>query len=325
MTTKIEITTEEAHTGQRLDKLLSAHCGTLSRSRVQKLIANNHLTIDGRIVTDCSYQVKPYEQLSLALDVQIEREYAAPAGKNIPLNIFYEDEHLLVINKDAGLTVHPGAGTHDDTMVNGLIFHFGDKLSQMGGIDRPGIVHRLDRDTTGLMIIAKNDICHAKLSSMMQERLINREYVALVYGVPYPLVGKIETHIARNPALRTAMRVVRDSGKWALTNYKVEELLAERTISKVICKLETGRTHQIRVHMLHKKNPVIGDPIYGRSMNHNLNALSDLQRAAVREFSRQALHAQNLSFIHPITEEEMDFHAPMPEDMMNLYNILAQK
>ncbi len=307
-----------------MDKLMSSHCGALSRSRVQKLIANNHLTIDGRIVTDCSYQVKPFEQISMILDVQIERARAAPIGKHMPLNIVYEDEHLLIINKDAGLTVHPGAGNHDDTMVNALIFYLGDKLSTMGGVDRPGIVHRLDRDTSGLMMVAKNDICHAKLGEMMQERSIHREYVALIYGVPYPIVGRIEANIARNPALRTAMRVVKDSGKWAATNYKVVEVLVGGAISKVICKLETGRTHQIRVHMLHKKNPIIGDPIYGRSLNHNLNSLSELQREAVLQFSRQALHAQNLSFVHPMAGEELSFFAPMPDDMLKLYDMLSR-
>lgn len=324
MTSKIEVTIEEAQVGQRLDKLLTTYCKGLSRNHVQKLIASNHLTANDRILTDCSYQVKLYDHLSISVDVREEECCDKPVliGKNIPLDVVYEDEHLLVINKQSGLTVHGGAGTQDDTLVNALVFYLGDKLSSVGGDDRPGIVHRLDRDTSGLMLVAKNDICHAKLGDMLQKRLIKREYVALVYGMVYPIMGKIETYIARNAAQRTAMRVVRDSGKLALTHYKVEEVLVGGVVSKVVCWLETGRTHQIRVHMLHKKNPLIGDQVYGRSLNHNLKSLSEKQRQMVLSFPRQALHARKIGFIHPMTGEEMEFSAEMPIDMMDLYQTL---
>lgn len=324
MTIKIEFTTDDSQQGHRIDKLISNQCNDISRSRLQKLIANNHLTIDGKIVTDCSYQVKPYEQVSMIMDAILEKNYGKPSAKNIPINIVYEDDHLLIINKAAGLTVHPGAGNHEDTLVNALMFHFGTNLSSLGGLDRPGIVHRLDRDTSGLMMIAKTDHCHFKLSQMIQERQIERIYTAFVYGSPYPLKGRIEANIARNPALRTTMKIVRESGKYAATNYQIEEFFAGGIASKITCKLETGRTHQIRVHMMHKKHPVIGDQVYGKSLNHNLNTLSKGDQSLIRSFPRQALHSSKLIFIHPITDIEMSFYAEMPDDMLELEKVLKQ-
>lgn len=324
MTIKIEFTTDDTQQGQRVDKLISKQCNDISRSRLQKLIANNHLTIDGKIVTDCSYQVKPYEHVSIIMEENLEKNYGKPSAKNIPINIVYEDEHLLIINKSAGLTVHPGAGNYEDTLVNALMYHFGTNLSSIGGLDRPGIVHRLDRDTSGLMMVAKTDHCHFKLSKMIQERDVERIYTAFVYGTPYPLKGKIEANIARNPALRTTMKITRESGKYAATNYQIEESFAGGITSKITCKLDTGRTHQIRVHMMHKKHPVIGDQVYGKSLNHNLNTLSQNNQLFIRNFPRQALHSSKLIFIHPITSYEMSFYAEMPDDMIELEKILKE-
>jgi 23S rRNA pseudouridine1911/1915/1917 synthase len=317
----IEIIAGIEQAGNRLDKVVASLCTDLSRSMIQKLILGKNLTINDRIVTDCSYQVKLSENIILDTSGHIPVDsFIAP--KEISLDIAFEDENLMVINKSSGLTVHPGAGTKNDTLVNALAFYLGDNLSDINGPERPGIVHRLDRNTTGLLIVAKNNACHSLLGQMMQDRLIKREYVAFTYGVLRPSNGKIEANIIRNQAIRTAMRTTTEGGKYALTYYKTDEVLANGIASKITCNLATGRTHQIRVHMLHKKCPIIGDGVYGRSQNRDLSSLTLDQQSAILNFPRQALHAAKLSFIHPITHEELNIEAPLPKDMADLYNAL---
>lgn len=320
-TRTVKVSDEEA--GQRLDKVLAAGAEGLSRARVQALLDAGHVRHAGEAVNTAARKVKAGEIYEI--DVPPPEE-ATPAAQDIPLDIAYEDDALIVINKPADLVVHPAAGNHDGTLVNALLAHCGDALSGIGGVKRPGIVHRLDKETSGLMVVAKNDAAHHGLSAQLSTRTLTRVYYAIVWGVPSPAQGRIETQIGRHKTNRKKMAVLEGGGKDAITDYRVVEnfgLIA----SLVECRLKTGRTHQIRVHMSHIGHPLAGDPLYGKTSPAKfLRQMKAPEEAAqaLMDFKRQALHAAQLEFIHPIGENKVSLRADMPEDMQGLLQILRR-
>lgn len=314
---------EEEAAGERLDKTLNALDEGLSRGRLKTLIEAGQVTLNGAVCTNASKKLKAGD----ALEVIIPPPVAAnPQPENIPLDIVYEDSQLLVLNKPAGLIVHPGAGNPSGTLVNALLHHCGDSLSGINGVLRPGIVHRLDKETTGLMVVAKTDAAHRGLAAQLEDRSLTRIYTALALGVIFPPRGTIDQPIGRHPVNRREMMVTRKNSREAVTHYEVMETYGG-TCSLVSCRLSTGRTHQIRVHMAWLRHPLIGDPVY-RAQPTALAAilkkgsLSPEAQAAIRNFPRQALHAGLLSFIHPTTGEQTGFEAPLPEDLSNLLKLL---
>ena len=311
----LNFTISEEHVGKRADKTLSVLCDDLSRSRIKALIDDGQVFLNGKPLPSASYAVVEGDELSIAVPPPRE---ATPQPEDIPLEIIYEDDDLLVINKAAGMVVHPGAGNWSGTLVNALLHHCGDSLSGIGGVIRPGIVHRLDKDTSGLMMVAKNDHAHQSLSAQLQDRSLSRIYWALCCGVPVPRKGVIDQSIGRHRNNRLKMSVMSNAPKDAKTHYKVLENI-KGGCALVECKLDTGRTHQIRVHMEFLKYPIIGDPLYGVQPTKLISALKSANYSAdiikeVVEFPRQMLHAKNIRFIHPTTEEEMVFEADLPSD-----------
>jgi 23S rRNA pseudouridine1911/1915/1917 synthase len=309
--------TTEQDFGTRLDKFIAINCPDLSRSRIKVLIESGNLKCGQLIIKDCSLSVKQLVEYELTVPVATPSEMSAT---NMEIDVVYEDEFLAVINKPAGLTVHPGAGNYNDTLANGLLHKYGDSLSGIGGVQRPGIVHRLDKDTSGLMVIAKNDHAHRYLSKQLASRELSRTYIAIVWGMINPSTGAIKINMARSTRDRTKMSAVPSGGKEAVTNYKTLEIFQDGLVSKLECKLETGRTHQIRVHMSFKGHNLLGDPLYG-SISPRYTHI----RNRIKDFNRQALHSTQIGFIHPKTLEYMEFKADLPQDMQNLLGILKQK
>ncbi|MEX0808979.1 MAG: RluA family pseudouridine synthase [Dongiaceae bacterium] len=303
-----------AEIGQRLDRLIAAAGIGLSRSRAKALIEEGRIRSGARTIIDASYRVKPGERFEIVIPAAVD---PVPLGQAMPLVIVYEDDYLIVIDKPAGLVVHPAAGNPDRTLVNALIAHCGSSLSGIGGVRRPGIVHRLDKDTSGLMVAAKTDAAHHGLSEAFARHDIDRAYRALVWGVPSPREGRIEGAIGRHPVDRKRMTVRKAGGRSAVTHYRV--LRASGIAASLVeCRLETGRTHQIRVHMDAIGYPVIGDPVYGRATRNRRERLPDSARASVEKFGRQALHAARLGFAHPITGESMVWETAPPLDFATL-------
>jgi 23S rRNA pseudouridine1911/1915/1917 synthase len=301
-------------TGQRLDKFLSERIGTISRSRVKGLILEGFLLRDGIVTTDPSETIKLAATYTLC---QPPATPATPIGEDISFPILYEDKYLLVLDKPAGLVVHPAPGNPDGTLVNALIAHCGDSLTGIGGERRPGIVHRLDKDTSGVMVVAKTEPVHVALSAAFAARAIDRQYLALCWGLPNPTSGSIEGDIGRDPRDRKRMTVVTRNGKAALTHYRV--LHGFGVVAALLaCKLATGRTHQIRVHMAHIGHPLIGDPVYLKRKPAASNALTEPARGLALDFPRQALHAEILGFIHPITGKNLRFETAPPADFQQL-------
>ena len=308
--------------GQRLDQVLAAAAGPdLSRSRVQGLIKAGHVTVGGRTVTEPKAKLSGGEEIVVNLPPP---EPAMPKGEDIPLDILFEDDEVIVVNKPAGLVVHPGAGNPAGTLVNALIRHCGASLSGMGGVARPGIVHRLDKDTSGIMVVAKTDRAHRVLSEAFADHgrtgELERAYLAIVWGAPSRRSGTIETFLGRSSRDRLKQAVVREGqpdARHAVTHYEVVETFGPDA-SLVECRLETGRTHQIRVHMSHIGHPLIGDRDYGAAFRTKANRLPEPVKAVVDAFPRQALHAAMLAFEHPSTGEVMRFEADMPQDMRAL-------
>ena len=295
--------------GQRTDKALTALAAlqqpNLSRVRVQALMAEGHVSLDGKPVMDVSRKIREGEIYTLILP---PLEKAEPEPQDIPLTIVYEDDDVIVIDKPAGLVVHPAPGNRDRTLVNALLAHCGDTLSGIGGVARPGIVHRLDKDTSGLIVVAKNDMAHKALSAQFADRSLSRTYHAVVWGVPVPHSGDIDAPIARSSKDRKKMAVM-TKGRAALTHYRVLEDFDFAAL--VECKLSTGRTHQIRVHMNYIKCSIVGDPTYrGARRGKPIECLL--------KFPRQALHAVNLHFIHPRTGKLRKFSSKLPKDMQKL-------
>jgi len=277
------------------------------------------VSADGVTIMEPSYRVKPGQALATAVPEPIP---CVPLGQAIPLDILYEDSEIIVIDKPAGLVVHPAPGNPDLTLVNALIAHCGYSLSGIGGVRRPGIVHRLDKDTSGILVAAKTDRAHHALSGQFEKRTAERAYLAVVWGVPTPASGRIEGNIGRDPRNRKKMTVVHGGkGKPAATAYRRLKRFGA-VASLVECRLETGRTHQVRVHMTHAGHPLIGDPLYGRMTRARIKGLPETVVVALRSFPRQALHARLLAFDHPTTQERLRFESEMPNDMKELCNIL---
>jgi len=322
---QLTLVIEKDQEKSRLDKALAILCmGQLTRSRITGLIQEGHLqTEDGDVVTNPSIKVKADEVYIISIP---EADEPDPLAENIPLEILFEDEYLLVINKPVGLVVHPGAGNPSGTLVNALLHHCGDTLSGIGGVKRPGIVHRLDKDTSGLMVVAKTDKAHTELSKQFEDRSLSRTYVSFVLGHLSPAVGTVDKNIIRSDRNRQKMAAVEGKGKTAITHYETIELYtADKAIiaSQIKCKLETGRTHQIRVHMAYMGNSIIGDQTYGKGhRNKIINRLLSENPECLWKNDRQALHAQEIHFIHPISKEEMSFTSDMPEDMQALRDAL---
>lgn len=328
-----ELTADDAAAGNRLDQWLAAELAPdLSRSRIQALIRGGAVRLDGAPVFEPKRKVATGERYAIELP---EPEAPEPQPEAIPLDILYEDGELIVINKPAGLVVHPGAGNWTGTLVNALIHHCGDTLSGIGGVRRPGIVHRLDKDTSGVLVVAKTDRAHRALSEAFADHGrssdLERAYEALVWGTPARMTGVIDAPLGRASADRTRRAVVsdeRDDARRAVTHYTVLKRFGGRNDSDAIaalveCRLETGRTHQIRVHMAHIGHPLVGDQTYGRAFRTKANRLPDPLRNMVDEFPRQALHARLLAFRHPVTQEIMRFEAPLPEDFSELIAAFA--
>ncbi len=304
--------------GQRLDSYLAARIGTISRSRVKALILDGACQRNGAVTTDASEPVQPGATYSLTLPPAIP---ALPQPESLPLDILYEDTALLVLNKPAGMVVHPAPGNPDGTLVNALIAHCGDSLTGIGGERRPGIVHRLDKDTSGVMVVAKTELALTRLSTTFAARDLERTYKALCWGVPNPASGRVEGDIGRDPGQRKRMAVVTRNGKYAVTNYLILRN-AGMAACLLACRLETGRTHQIRVHMAHIGHPLIGDPLYLKRRPAAAKLLPEPARSLALDFPRQALHAETLGFSHPISNAPLQFSVPPPTDFQALADAL---
>jgi len=327
----VSLTVSDVEAKMRLDKWLVLHLPELSRARIKSLIEKDEaLQKDGETFTNASWKIREGETFTLTPP---PIEDATPQPENIPLTVLYEDEHLIVIDKAAGMVVHPAAGNWSGTLVNALLYHCGDTLSGIGGVARPGIVHRLDKDTSGVMVVAKHDKAHHGLRDQFSVHDIERIYHAIVHGAPRPGVGTIDAALARAGADRKKMSIVDEedhsSARHAITHYKMLETFGkglakiegDSIASLVECRLETGRTHQIRAHMAHIGHPLLGDPVYGSTGVAGLKpgtSASDAAIATLGSFRRQALHACQLGFIHPITNEEMSFETDPPEDFAKL-------
>ena len=306
--TRRRFTVARADARARLDRLLADHVPALSRSRLKNLIETGRVSIGGATITEPGYRVKPGQAVTLVIPPPVDE---TPQAQAIPLQVAYEDEHLIVVDKPAGLVVHPAPGNPDRTLVNALLAHCGASLSGIGGVRRPGIVHRLDKDTSGLMVAAKHDAAHRGLSEQFATRRLSRTYQAVVWGVPRPGAGRIEGAIGRDPRNRKRMAVRESGGKAAVTHYRVLKPLGPLW-SLVECRLETGRTHQIRVHMAHRGHPLVGDALYGGARRRGLD---ERWQKTLALCPRQALHAAALRFVHPVSGAALAFESPLPADM----------
>lgn len=318
MTDKIKITITGAHQGQRLDKVIADLVPDISRSRLKSLIKDGQVSFSsGRIVTSPSAKVKADEKYLIATPEPVD---ADPQPENIPLDVVYEDDDLIVVNKPAGMVVHPAPGSPTGTLVNALLHHCKGSLSGIGGVKRPGIVHRIDKETSGLLVMAKHDKAHNGLAVQFADHSITRLYTAICRGQPEELKARIEGNIGRHSGDRKKMAVTPLEGRWAATNYRAVKYLmsGNKTVATEIeCKLETGRTHQIRVHMTSILHPLIGDPVYGNSGKFPATT-EPMIRNALSSFKRQALHARVLGFNHPISGKALTFETQLPSDISSL-------
>jgi len=321
MSENIQITTNSEDKGKRLDLFLSGKEFNLSRSRIQKLIEEGKILVEGK-KTKSHYKIKGDEKIVIEVPPP---EKLSLEPQDIPLNILYEDKDLLVVNKPVGMVVHPAYGNYKNTLVNALLFHCKD-LSGINGVLRPGIVHRLDKNTSGLLVVAKNDFAHTALAEQLKDRTLNREYAALCWGNLPREKGVVETLIGRSKGDRKVMTVVRQKGREAITEYEVQERFPLGDFLKI--KLKTGRTHQIRVHFLYLNHPIMGDPEYGGRKKH-LGMIKEGLKAqanqALKLIDRQALHAKKIGFVHPRTGKYMEFETELPEDMKKLLGFLRKK
>jgi 23S rRNA pseudouridine1911/1915/1917 synthase len=313
---------EPDEAGQRLDAFLARRDSSRSRSRYQTLIREAHVTIDGAVAMDPNLRLTRGAAIAVVVTAPMQ---AAPVPEAMPLSVLYEDADLIVIDKPAGLVVHPGAGHHGGTLVNALLAHCGDTLSGVGGVRRPGIVHRLDKDTSGVLVVAKNDLAHQGLAAQFADHgragILRREYDALVWGEINPHVGTVDAALQRDIVDRRKQRVGR-AGRNAVTHYESREQYGEASL--VSCRLETGRTHQIRVHMASIGHPLVGDLVYGSGFLTKAHRLAGDLGAAVKVFRRQALHARLLAFAHPRTGAILQFETNWPEDMANLVKLFRE-
>ncbi len=321
------LVTEDKHIGQRLDVVLAQEFAQLSRSRIKELVKSGQISINKIAVKRPNYRIKANDEIIINLPELVE---ADPIAQDIPLDIIFEDNDLIVINKSPTMVVHPAPGNWDGTLVNALLHHCPETLSGINGVKRPGIVHRLDKQTSGLMVVAKNDAAHSKLAKQFADHgrtnNLERAYWAIIWRNPPKPSGIIDTQVGRSPNNRLKMAVLKNkqSGRRAITHYKIIKQLGAQNkqgnpvASLIECKLETGRTHQIRVHMAHIGCPLLGDPLYGTSFKTHVNKLNPAAQAGLGALNRQALHAKMLGFDHPITGASMKFENNLPSDMQKL-------
>lgn len=314
----------ETHIGKRLDAVIAQLLPLHSRVQIQDWIKSGHVTSMPPVKLQSSLKLK--QPVALIIDAPDEAVFEIKEDASIALDVIYEDEHMLILNKPIGLTVHPGAGRHDGTLVNALLAHTKGHLSDGSEQGRPGIVHRLDKDTSGVMMVAKTNQAHFLLAKALQERTIKRHYCALVWGLPSPLQGTVDTQIGRDPQNRLRMAVMADGGKHAVTHYTTENIYRVGEgymISYVTCQLETGRTHQIRVHMDHIGHAVLGDPVYGTKQTMRLQGkMPQHIRDLISALPGQALHAFALTLTHPLTGEEIYCEAPPHKAFAQLHQAL---
>ncbi|HEY0568478.1 MAG TPA: RluA family pseudouridine synthase [Xanthobacteraceae bacterium] len=322
---EVVIAAEEA--GERLDRVLAARIGDMSRSRLKALILDGEVAIGARTIRDPGHRVNSGDTVSLDVPPP---EDPQPRGEDIPLHVVFEDDALIVIDKPKGLVVHPAAGHATGTLVNALIAHCGDSLSGIGGVRRPGIVHRLDKDTTGLLVVAKTDRAHQNLSEQFADHgrtgPLQRAYLAFAWGLPDRPRGTIDAPIDRHPHAREKM-AVRPNGREAITHWQVLENYAgtdrKPVGSMLVCRLETGRTHQIRVHLAHKGHPLLGDDLYGPGFKTKVALLTPGARESLQDLGRQALHAYLLGFEHPVSGAYVEFKSELPPDLARLRAALS--
>ncbi len=317
--TKFLISGQDA--GNRLDIVLVKLMPSLSRSNLKKIIELKQVKINNSVVVYASKKLKKNDNIEINL---ITNDEIKILPSNIKLNIVYEDKDILIVNKPAGMVVHPGAGNRDNTLVNALIYKYKKKLSDINGNTRPGIVHRIDKETSGLLVVAKNNNAHSSLGKQFSDHTIKRTYQGLSWGILRPLNGRIETLIGRSRKNRQLMSVTEISGKKAITNYKTVKVFEIKDIPKISfieCKLETGRTHQIRVHMAYKGCSLLGDQQYGKK-NLKFKKINEDFENKLKILNRQALHAKNLGFIHPTTKTFMSFESKLPQDFKKILDLL---
>ena len=311
----------EDFNNKRIDQVVANQYPKISRTKVNKIIKNKLLKLNGKTFNDPSAKVRLGDQIEFE---NLKEEIVDLVPKKMDLKIIFEDEDIIIIDKPIGMVVHPGAGNFENTMVNGLLYHCKNKLSGISGEDRPGIVHRIDKDTSGLLVVAKNDQAHSFIAKQFEEHTIKRSYLVFVHGILRPLHGRIETLIGRNKTNRQKMIADVAKGKEAITNYETLEVFKGSKIldiSLVKCVLETGRTHQIRVHMSHKGNPILGDQTYGKKIK-KLRGVDQEFEDILKSLKRQALHAHTLGFVHPKTNQDVFYASELPEDLNKLKNRL---
>ena len=321
MNNTIKFSVDFNNSGKRLDNFLSEKISQFTRSFLKKIIKNKQVKLNGKILASPSSKVKHKDLILINL---IEKKEQRIMPKKIELNIVYEDKDILVINKPKGMVVHPGAGNYDNTLVNALLFMYKKNLSSINGILRPGIVHRIDKETSGLLVVAKNNLAHANLSDQFNKHTIKRKYLCLSWGVIRPLKGRINTLITRDKNNRQLMRASDISGKKAITNYETLKVFNIKDIPKISllqCELETGRTHQIRVHLKYKGTSLLGDKQYGKK-NIKFKKINNEFLLRLNKLSGQALHAQTLEFTHPRTKKWMNFNSDLQDDFKNILNLL---
>jgi len=321
MNNTIKFSVDENNSGKRLDIYLTENINDLTRSFLKKLIEKEHVKLNKKVITSPATKIKIEDQISINIIVNSEQNIKP---KKIKLDIIYEDNDILVINKPKGMVVHPGAGNYENTLVNALLFKYKKKLSSINGPTRPGIVHRIDKETSGLLVIAKNNIAHANLGEQFSDHNIERKYLCLAWGVVRPLNGKIITLISRDKKNRQLMTVSEINGKKAITNYKTIKVFNIKDIPKISlleCELETGRTHQIRVHLKYKGTSLLGDKQYGKK-NIKFKKIHNDFFIKLNKLSGQALHAKNLGFAHPKTKKWMNFNSELPDDFKKILKLL---
>ena len=307
----------------RIDKFLQSKITELSRTRLQSLIHSGEVKLNNTIIKNPAKKIKEKDEIKINFPSP-KKTLIKP--NEISLNILYDDKDIIIINKSPGVVVHPGAGNHENTIVNGLLYKYQNKLSSIGGKLRPGIVHRIDKDTSGVIVVAKNDDAHIHLSEQFSKHTIKRTYETLIWGALKPQSGTIQEKISRSIRNRQLMAVRKEKGKIAITNYKTLKIFQNSDLPKISlveCKLETGRTHQIRVHMNFKGNPIIGDKSYGKS-KRKFKKINPIIEKRINNFNRQALHAKSLGFIHPGSKKEIFFEAKRPKDFEELIKSLEK-
>ena len=309
--------------GFRIDKFLQSQITEFSRTRLQSLIHDGQVKLNDNIINNPAKKIKEKDEIKINFPAP-KKTLIKP--NKISLDILYDDDDIIIINKPSGVVVHPGAGNYENTIVNGLLYKYQNKLSSIGGKLRPGIVHRIDKDTSGVIVVAKNDNAHINLSQQFSKHTIKRTYEAIIWGSLKPQSGTIQEKISRSVRNRQLMAVRKEKGKIAITNYKTLKIFQNSDLPKISlieCKLKTGRTHQIRVHMSFKGNPILGDRSYGKSKKKFKKINTEVEKK-INNFNRQALHAKSLGFIHPSSKKEVSFEAKRPKDFEELIKSLEK-